>query len=1791
MSACDAFTEHVWKPGECKNCFRPKSLHRQTGVNTGKADQHQKQRKVSASDTVGSRPSHVNNYHNVSSAGQTGTSSHFRPPVAKKPTIAVKPTMALCTTALELQGSHGFEHPNSRSSAFTVWNQNLVNCKRPRGTNNNVLLDREEEHKECSFQTCQSPGSSSSNNNNGLTEVLKEIVCLGSGPGSSSGSSSLDVFLGRINSCYKRSLERGLLASSCLTMGRNSDVGMNEGDKKKVSVSGSTEVISKEGGRFCYSDFSSEGEEDDEDESEEEKGAEHESWDESDEELLAMNIRMRGQPRFACFRAATLSPVRFSTERKWSTVPLRNVSLQRILAVDYDDSYDEILNGYPSEGANGGMLLNSPHSTQDSLFFSNSESGTSPETSSSLPEGSLPTPTSPGNLSNNFPAFGTAINLQTHHTSNNDNEQLNLGTKPAKQTVVDQHKTVLAVRLEEQRIGQHTDGGVLKNCLPPQALPDQIVTISFNPTEEQANPYRVVSLEQPTMCKPYTVVDVSGSMGEKSNCGKQNLASKALTSPTSLTLNSTPLSPQSPPLNSPTMVPKQVSSTDGNSSPNKAKNISYQEVWTSSSSPQQNMSKIKSCRDINTVDYLGGLTVPSRSSAHKSAPTSPTMCTSSSNKTVPIKSSNLSEIKFNSYNNAGMPPFPIIIRDEPAYAGGTKNAVKVPILINPSAYDNLAVYKSFLGLRGELPLKKDGRNRVSSHAYEEIGPSESNPSTPSFQSIAKPENVDTEKKEEIKDQTSPSIQTAAGLETSAGIVFENPAACSALVSELVQKTNTVPLSVKEGVVQANTGTVHREKASTVLFQTVTTIQPPQSPPESPIKENNACHIGEICELLTNASIETVERPKTSHTLVDGIFGKRKQVSTPGSSLVSAKVDPAAPFPPPRSTSSPYHANKLLQRHFGNWSKTGVNGDGPSSPSAGTSTSGIGEGRQTVSETPKAKRWISFKSFFHRRKNEEECQKKDKLEPEKGKLVGLDGTIIHMLPPPPVQQHNWFTEAKTDDPNQKPTIIFTCKPRLNHEGDLPKNDVLLQEDRAVNEKQTSEGLKHKADDQPGQGHPSKNVVSQTTEQGSINEISTMIESCEAHKKASMKPLKNGKVVTSSTASEGTVSVNEEEDDVESTASGTCQVTYSNLGQSRANMIPLKQPRNAKASDDATVKFELSDSSTTSTPLTVPKKMTDRNKPESLSKGKGSRSLKIKKPTKSKGDNHNIANPLYDLDTGWETASQSSSLSSEAQLLDANSGDSLEKMTGGRKRPRNSLSIFASTNIEGKAKKDFCSLQSLPAVNVSEQGEAYKPQRHVLCKKWMDGWMDIENWEEVMSHIRGLHSNTLQMLANKCKDIYMAGKKRLRRFGTECWSDFHLTTGTPCCESGDAIYYTASYAKDPLVNYAVKICKSKVKETQQQFFHSLAVRQSLPEHFNIQQDCGHFFADVPVRLLPWEMASTPEEDGEKVNTLPEAFIAIADSSAPSSALTTQKLKQVSTTGTLGKLRSCVVVITQEVPYQTLSDFVKEGISYHIKNPDLYERQICLLLLQLCSGLEHMKAYHVTHSDLRLENLLLVRCQPNKPMDYSDAGSNLVCPGRLIISNFSQAKHKSELMNPDVLENQSRLAPEIISATQYKKCDEFQTGILIYEMLHRPNPFEELPELKEREYTPSDLPRIPQRSLYSQGLDQLASLLLNANPSERIQISEARAFLQCLLWGPRDDLFQTLRVNQDVKHREIILQNWLDVKRTLMIIKFAEYSLSDGIAVSLEDWLCSQYLAFTNSELLASVVAIVLRQHEHL
>ncbi|XP_070220489.1 inactive tyrosine-protein kinase PRAG1 isoform X2 [Bos mutus] len=507
--------------------------------------------------------------------------------------------------------------------------------------------------------------------------------------------------------------------------------------------------------------------------------------------------------------------------------------------------------------------------------------------------------------------------------------------------------------------------------------------------------------------------------------------------------------------------------------------------------------------------------------------------------------------------------------------------------------------------------------------------------------------------------------------------------------------------------------------------------------------------------------------------------------------------------------------------------------------------------------------------------------------------------------------------------------------------------------------------------------------------------------------------------------------------------------------------------------------------------------------------------------------------------------------------------LEKTSKGSGHRGPVLGLGGSKGLQGKGVSSASSSQ----LSVSSQASAGSTQLqlHSLLNS-------ISSKEGTYAKLGGLYAQSLVRLVARCEDLFMGGQKKELHFSENNWSLFKLTCNKPCCDSGDAIYYCATCSEDPGSTYAVKICKTPEPKA------ASYCSPSVPVHFNIQQDCGHFVASVPSSML-----TSPDAHKDPLSALP--------SHPP-----TQE-------------QDCVVVITREVPHQTASDFVRDLAASHQSEPEVYERRVCFLLLQLCNGLEHLKEHGIIHRDLCLENLLLVHCAPQASPEPSTAASlpptttspapaatpssgpsatvptsvNPTPPAapafqggssekhlpRLIISNFLKAKQKpGGTTNLQQKKSQARLAPEIVSASQYRKFDEFQTGILIYELLHQPNPFEVRAQLREQDYRQEDLPPLPALSLYSPGLQRLAHLLLEADPIKRIRIGEAKRVLQCLLWGPRRELVEPPGASEEVLCTT--LHNWIDMKRALMMMKFAEKAVDRRRGVELEDWLCCQYLA---------------------
>nr|XP_032809630.1 inactive tyrosine-protein kinase PEAK1-like [Petromyzon marinus] len=434
-----------------------------------------------------------------------------------------------------------------------------------------------------------------------------------------------------------------------------------------------------------------------------------------------------------------------------------------------------------------------------------------------------------------------------------------------------------------------------------------------------------------------------------------------------------------------------------------------------------------------------------------------------------------------------------------------------------------------------------------------------------------------------------------------------------------------------------------------------------------------------------------------------------------------------------------------------------------------------------------------------------------------------------------------------------------------------------------------------------------------------------------------------------------------------------------------------------------------------------------------------------------------------------------------------------------------------------------------------------------------YRNIESSEAVSARILSLQAEATRRLAAKCEEVFMRGCAARVGLREESWPDFKLRSNKPCCEAGDGTYYAATYAKDPNHAYAIKVCKGRADASRRQLQQqSATVTRGVPVHYNIQQECGHFVAEVPPSLLP---------HGED-----------ADGADP------------------GRL----VVITREAPHRTLADLVRTSAEEHRAEPERYERLASLLLLQLCAALEHLKMHGVTHCGLRLENLLLAHS--GRPGDPTP---------RLVLSNFLQAKQQQQPKNRahhdqgktgasplggSAPPEQLRLAPELLSAAQYRKLDEFQTGILIYEMLHLPNPFEDDPGLRASGYSTDDLPPFLRLSCYSTGLQRLAFQLLQPDPASRLPIAEARVALQLLAWGPQaEHLTRELGgPRPDGRRLQEVLRNWLDVRRALLMVVFAEKALAqdgpEGGGVNLEDWLRCQFFAFATVNCMARAVELL-------
>ncbi|KAF7203483.1 inactive tyrosine-protein kinase PEAK1 isoform X2 [Nothobranchius furzeri] len=321
---------------------------------------------------------------------------------------------------------------------------------------------------------------------------------------------------------------------------------------------------------------------------------------------------------------------------------------------------------------------------------------------------------------------------------------------------------------------------------------------------------------------------------------------------------------------------------------------------------------------------------------------------------------------------------------------------------------------------------------------------------------------------------------------------------------------------------------------------------------------------------------------------------------------------------------------------------------------------------------------------------------------------------------------------------------------------------------------------------------------------------------------------------------------------------------------------------------------------------------------------------------------------------------------------------------------------------------------------------------------------------------------------------------------------------------------------------------------------------PLHVNVQNVVAHFQPGVLLKSSSSRMHDPPESDSSSCE--PTGGSSTEEvSGSPNCPPTVETILQ----------RGHGVSVERDLPHATLEDFVQESCSLKITQCQHYDKQVCVLLLQVLMGLHHLHSIAAA-AELRPQQILLVwpswgrQKGEDDPQGQSGKKEEAVPVGKRGRVQMMWKKYGSPRV---VLMPQSSAfdAPQSRTSTKSKIRD------LIQFCLHPPEGLR-----------PSNLALF--KSSYQRGLLHLSSLLQSESGP---QMTDIIVMLQVLLWGPQVSLFS---------HRGSLtstVQNWLTVKRAMMVMKLAERRLlQDQPALDWEDCICLKYLSFTDSETVAGV-----------
>lgn len=247
---------------------------------------------------------------------------------------------------------------------------------------------------------------------------------------------------------------------------------------------------------------------------------------------------------------------------------------------------------------------------------------------------------------------------------------------------------------------------------------------------------------------------------------------------------------------------------------------------------------------------------------------------------------------------------------------------------------------------------------------------------------------------------------------------------------------------------------------------------------------------------------------------------------------------------------------------------------------------------------------------------------------------------------------------------------------------------------------------------------------------------------------------------------------------------------------------------------------------------------------------------------------------------------------------------------------------------------------------------------------------------------------------------------------------------------------------------------------------------------------------------------------------------------------------------------VSVERDFPSTTLKDFVEESRMCS-QNMDCvsYDKRLCFLLLQILQGTKHVDKHNSSAPSLIPSEILLVWPGIERRSPKTSGGHQ------------NEALHKTQVQTGHLhMLWDTQGCPRVVVSPQTAASSASPSfGALIQYCL---NVHEGLAAL----YT----------SPYRKTLLYVASR--HKDSSSSVNINEMINLLQMVLWGPTVSL---------LTHKGMsTVHSWLAMKRALFVMKLAEMGV-DQATLDWEDFLCLQYVAFTEPETVANVTSFYFNE----